>query len=747
MNSLRSRLLLLFLVAFLPIAALTVRQPFAEREAQLTHARSEATLRVEIAQRTQGELIHDSRRYMHAISMLAAVSMGDATNCERSLTGFRRIIDEGWSVSRVTLDGNVDCVSNSLEADTRDSFVVKNAEALAKSDSGLIGPYRLSNATNGEREALATLYVPLVDTGSGTFRGALTIRRRMRWLADLAREVGRDSQSLITLTDSSGLVLARFPNAPSVVGTTLGSNASTVNAPVELRYEGIRSATQNSPARLYVYKELPSMPSQPVYLTVAVSARPIMAAANAALFRSVAWLLVWILLAILCAWYAAERMVLREVRALISATKKLGQGDLDARSGLQVHAGELGQLAGAFDQMAQQLDERQERLAQAQKMESVGQLAGGVAHDFNNLLTAIIGNAEIAKQQLAESHPAREELRQILDAARRSGALTRQLLAFAKRNTMDVHVLSLNALLDDVTSLLKRLIGEHITLTMKCDPALSATRIDPTQFEQLIMNLAVNARDAMPNGGTLGIDVRNTEVRADDRNGLDGVAPGSWVSLTVSDTGTGMSPETVRRAFEPFYTTKGVGKGTGLGLAVVYGTVKQHSGHIRIDSTIGAGSKITILLPPSATPAEMMPRRAHVPVQRERGNETLLLVEDEPAVRSVSARLLRRNGYNVQEATDGADAVAQMGDGKLSGISLLITDVVMQRMGGPELVNEFRKERPSLPVLLVSGYSETAIPQELLQTPGTVFVEKPFSTEALLTAVRKLLDSQVALTS
>ncbi|MEP6779704.1 MAG: ATP-binding protein, partial [Gemmatimonadaceae bacterium] len=713
MKSLRSRLLLLFLVAFLPIAALTIRQPFAEREAQLTHARSEATLRVEIAQRAQRELMHDSRRYMHAISMLPPVSMGDTATCNRSLASFRRIIDEGWSVSRITAEGNVDCVSNASEADVRDSFVVRHAEELAQSDSGLIGSYRLSNASGSEHEALATLYVPLVDTGSGKFRGAITIRRRMHWLDDLAHEVGRDSLALVTLTDDAGLVLARFPSVPSIVGTTLNRDAAGENSPVELRFDGIRRETQNSPARLYVYKELPSMATQPVFLTVAVSARPIMAAANRALIHSVAWLLGWILLAILLAWYAAERMVLRDVRALISATKRLGRGDLDARTGLQAHEGELGQLAGAFDLMAQQLTDRQDRLAQAQKMESVGQLAGGVAHDFNNLLTAIIGNAEIAKQQLSETHPAREELHQILDAARRSGALTRQLLAFAKRNTMDVHVLSLNALLDDVTSLLKRLIGEHITLTMKCDPELSATRIDPTQFEQLIMNLAVNARDAMPNGGTLGIDARNIDVRAGDKDALDGVAPGSWVSLTVSDTGAGMSPETIRRAFEPFYTTKGVGEGTGLGLAVVYGTVKQHLGHVRIDSASGAGTKITILLPPSACPAENFPVRTPIPAQRERGNETLLLVEDEPAVRSVSARLLRRHGYNVQEAIDGADAVLQMGDGKLFNIALLITDVVMPRMGGPELVTEFRKERPTLPVLLVSGYSETAIPQEL----------------------------------
>jgi CheY-like chemotaxis protein len=256
------------------------------------------------------------------------------------------------------------------------------------------------------------------------------------------------------------------------------------------------------------------------------------------------------------------------------------------------------------------------------------------------------------------------------------------------------------------------------------------------------MNLAVNARDAMPQGGALRIAVHNAQVVAGDADSANGVPAGSWVALTVTDTGTGMSADVIRRAFEPFYTTKGVGEGTGLGLAVVYGTVQQHAGHVRILSVPGSGTTVRILLPPSSAKVEVARAPVLAPAPSVRGSETVLLVEDEPAVRAVSARLLRNHGYIVREAIDGTDALQQMENGTLDSIALLVTDVVMPRMGGPELATTLRKDRPTLPVLLVSGYSEAGIPDSLMQTPGTLFVEKPFSTDALLSAVRQLLDER-----
>lgn len=741
-NTLRMRLLLLFLVAFVPIAALTVRAPLKEREAELVRASNEANSRVALAELTHRELLNDSRRYLRAISKVG-MATNDQAACLRLMGMLRGIIEEGWAMSRMATDGRTNCVSNPAESDSIDLFVVQHLQDIAQSDSGIIGPYRLSSGADGDRLPLATAYVRLVDS-TGTMRGVLAVRRRMRWLVNLADEIGNDSNALVTLVDNKGFVLARYPDPGKLTGTTLPRIKDGDSTRVEFPYTGIHARTNfDSVPRLYAFRNLVSDGDQKVFLNIGFPSTAITDAANKELLQSIAWLALWVVLTFICAWYAAERVVFRDLQTLLSATERLGKGDLKVRTGISADAGELGQMANAFDRMAEQLEERQERLAQAQKMESVGQLAGGVAHDFNNLLTSIIGNAEIAREQLPEDHPARADLRHVLDAARRSGRLTRQLLAFAKRNTMDVHVLSLNVLLTDITSLLQRIIGEHITLTVDCDPKLRPTRIDPTQFEQLIMNLAVNARDAMPNGGRLRIEARNVRVVLDDRDAVEGVGVGEWVALTVTDTGSGMPPDVVRRAFEPFFTTKGVGEGTGLGLAVVYGTVQQHSGHVRIESTMGVGTTIRILLPPSIGTVDYVRPPSLTPVRPATGNEMVLLVEDETSVRAVGARLLRNNGYVVIEAVDGADAMRQMLGDKLNEVALLITDVVMPHMGGPELVRTLRQRRPTLPVLLVSGYSESGIPSDLMQTPGTIFVEKPFSTEALLSAVRKLLDESV----
>ena len=732
------RLLLLFLVAFLPIAALTVRAPLKDREADLVRASSEATLRVELAERSHQELMNATRAYARAIGQLGTAT-GSPVRCTGLLAMLSGIIEDGWAMNRVRLDGVVDCSSNAEEADSLDTFVVQHIDEIVRSDSGIVGPFILSHGTQEPRMPLATAYVRLKDS-TGVLRGVLSVRRKLRWLELLGSETSREPGAIVTLVDSSGFVYARLPDPDGIAGTRVTPVPDGAAAPPAFPYEGLRKGSgTDTVARLYASQALVSPEAQTVFLTLGVPSAAVTKAANRQLLWSVSLLAAWVLLTFACALYAAERVVFRDLRALLFATERLGRGDMAARTGVPRHAGELGQMAHAFDRMAEQLEERQARLAQAQKLESVGQLAGGVAHDFNNLLTAIIGNAEIARAQLAADHPARADLDATLDAARRSAQLTRQLLAFAARNTMDVRVLSLTVLLTDITSLLQRLIGEHITLQVSCDPNLLLTRIDPTQFEQLILNLAVNARDAMPTGGTLTIDARNIRVSKGDRDSVRGIAPGAWVALSVRDTGHGMSPEVSRRAFEPFFTTKDVGAGTGLGLAVVYGTVQQHAGHVDIESLQGAGTTVRILLQPSSGEGNYVRPAALTPIITKGNGETVLLVEDESVVRNVTARLLRSNGYAVREAVDGADALEQMHGDNLGEISLLVTDVVMPRLGGPELACTLRGRRPDLPVLLLSGYSEDAIPAELLRAPSTRFLEKPFATGTLLGAVNELM--------
>ena len=380
----------------------------------------------------------------------------------------------------------------------------------------------------------------------------------------------------------------------------------------------------------------------------------------------------------------------------------------------------------------------QEQLLQAQKMDAVGRLAGGVAHDFNNLLTAIRGNAELLLLDLPTGAPGREEVEEIRRASDRAAALTRQLLAFSRRQVLLPRVLDLNAVVGDMEKMLRRLIGEDVELVTRLEPALGRVRADPGQVEQVVMNLAVNARDAMPSGGTLVVETANSRLDEELKRTYPYVIPGEYVMLSVTDNGLGMDRETRERAFEPFFTTKAAGRGTGLGLSTVYGIVKQSGGFIWIDSELGSGTAVRIYLPPvaAADPAATPEEGELAPA---RGAETILLAEDEETVRRLASRVLQRAGYTVLEAADGEDALRVAG-AYAGRIELLITDVVMPRMGGRDLAARLLAQRPELKVLYVSGYTDEAVARHGVLDPGTVFIEKPFTPEVLTECVRRVID-------
>jgi PAS domain S-box-containing protein len=379
----------------------------------------------------------------------------------------------------------------------------------------------------------------------------------------------------------------------------------------------------------------------------------------------------------------------------------------------------------------------QQQLLQAQKMDAVGRLAGGVAHDFNNLLTAIRGNAELLLLDIPPGDPRREDVEEIRKAADRAAGLTRQLLAFSRRQVLQPRVLDLNGVVQEMERMLRRLIGEDVELVTRLAPGLAQVRADPGQVEQVVMNLAVNARDAMPAGGKLIVETANVELGEEVRRTHPYVAPGRYVKLCVNDTGQGMDAETRERAFEPFFTTKPAGRGTGLGLSTVYGIVKQSGGFIWIDSELGRGTSVRIYLPPVGGPAA--PEPASTPLQLPgRGEGTVLLAEDEVTVRRLAVRVLRRGGFTVLEAADGEEALAVAGeyDGPLH---LLVTDMVMPRMGGRDLAARLRAARPGVPVVYVSGYAEEAVQRNGVLDPGARFLPKPFTAEQLLDAVHAAL--------
>jgi len=381
----------------------------------------------------------------------------------------------------------------------------------------------------------------------------------------------------------------------------------------------------------------------------------------------------------------------------------------------------------------------EEQLRQAQKIEAVGRLAGGVAHDFNNLLNVITGYGQMLFRRLTDG-PEREKTKAILQAAERAAGLTRQLLAFSRKQVLEPKVLDLNAVVSGMDEMLRRLIGEDIELQTDLARDLGRTRADPGQIEQVLMNLVVNARDAMPRGGRVTLETGNAEMdEAYVRDHL-GARPGRYVSLAVRDTGLGMDAETQKHIFEPFFTTKEKGKGTGLGLATVYGIVKQSEGYIWVDSAPGAGTTVRVYLPlVEGEPVAEGPRRPAVPEQAPaRGTETVLLVEDEEMVRRMTREVLEGAGYHVLEASSGFDAL-RVSSGHGGRLDLLLTDVVMPGMSGRELAERLAPVRPGMKVLYMSGHTDDAIFHHGVTQAGTGFLQKPFTPEALERRIRELL--------
>jgi signal transduction histidine kinase/CheY-like chemotaxis protein len=441
----------------------------------------------------------------------------------------------------------------------------------------------------------------------------------------------------------------------------------------------------------------------------------------------------------------------QEIRTLTDAYNRLIESL--SRQHLQLEERSM-QLASVNESLEEEVHEREraeralrdseEQLRQSQKLESLGTLAGGVAHDFNNLLSVILGYAQIVTQDIPPGSPLEADVAQISQAADRASGLVRQLLAFSRKQVLQPQVIDLNQTVGGMSTMLRRLIGEDIDLQTRLEPRLARVKADPGQIEQVLMNLVVNARDAMPNGGTVMIETANTELQTRYERRHETIESGPVVMLTVSDSGNGMDAATRARIFEPFFTTKPAGMGTGLGLSTVYGIVRQSGGSITVHSEPGQGCTFRCCFPAMTEVAEAEPARPDGVAAS--GHETVLVAEDEPQLRSLVRRCLVARGYSVLDACDGAEAlrIAAAHNGPLE---LLVTDLVMPNVSGKELAERLLIERPSLRVLYMSGYSDEAIARHGELTPGAVFLQKPVTPDALVRAVRAALDSEPTLMS
>jgi len=375
-------------------------------------------------------------------------------------------------------------------------------------------------------------------------------------------------------------------------------------------------------------------------------------------------------------------------------------------------------------------------------MEAVGRLAGGVAHDFNNLLMVISGYTEVLMEQIEPGHALHQKVQAIQQAADRATTLTRQLLAFSRKQLLELKVVDVNTIVSDMERLLRPLIGEDIELSTRLAPNLGRSRADAGQLEQVIMNLVVNSKDAMPDGGKIIIQTANVSLDASYRRDHTFIQPGSYVMISVTDTGVGMDKETQSRIFEPFFTTKEKGKGTGLGLSTVYGIVKQSGGYVFAQSEVGQGTTFRIYLPQVEGEAEHC-NAIKASGAATGGCETVLLVEDEESVRQLVRETLETKGYTVIEAENG-EAALRMSDAHTAPIHMVITDVVMPGMGGRELAKRLLESRPHAKVLYLSGYTEDAIVQQGVLETETAFLQKPFTLQALSRKVREVLRGEPA---
>ncbi|HEV3216943.1 MAG TPA: ATP-binding protein [Vicinamibacterales bacterium] len=731
------------LVAVPALALLIYLNVDRRREAELEiSANAERLARLAVVD--QRRLIEGTRQLLISISQSRDVQEGNLDGCRAYL---RQLLPQFGTtynnIGVVDAGGTINCSglpSDSVSAADRAWYQLTMSRRMF-----VIGDYVVGRQSG--RASLPFGY-PLRGP-AGDLRGVVFANVDLQRLNESLFEVEWPSDATLIVTDRNNTVIARHPDWRPWIGRSLVNDPMTTA--IGPRLEGTVDVEEHGQMELLAFKKITTPADTGLTVRVVVSKGQAMALANRAMYEGLIALGLVSFLVMVGVKAASDRLLLSPIVQLTKASRSLAAGDLGARAASSTTIPELTALGKDFDDMAAALEEREaarvlaererknleQQYHQSQKMEAVGRLAGGIAHDFNNMLTAILGYCDLLLEDPGTSEAQRADVREIEKAGRTAAALTRQLLAFSRREIIEPAVIDLNAVVGGMDKMLHRLLGENIRVESRLEPRLDRVKADRGQLEQVILNLLVNARDAMPEGGRVLIETANVTLPQGVQSRYLAAPPGQYVALSVTDEGTGIPEQVLPHLFEPFFTTKGTGKGTGLGLATIYGIVKQGGGGIVVQSNVGGGTMFRICLP--RTDEALSHTSGTVKIERAPGSKaTILVVEDDSGIRELTARVLSRYGYVVLTASGGdeARAVCERHDG---AIDLLLSDVVMPGMSGPQVAEMLTALRPQLKVVYMSGYTDDAILRHGVMVRDMPFLQKPFTPQRLHNKILEVL--------
>ena len=729
---LRGRLAVLLILAIVPALVILIFERVSHTRQETADLRETALSLARLAAHAQQRRIEGARQLLIALSRSSELQ-GDPETCTRFVRGlaaeYTGIYTEiGWA----NMSGEVVCHvlggPAHLSIANRAYF-----QRAVQTGSFVIGDFmrgRLSGAP-------ALAFSHPIRNASGVMTGVAFVNVDLRVLSASMKAdvVGRDAT--VSLVDRHGTVLARSADAAKYIGTRASPDQLRI-----MREGGEFAADYTGPdsvVRVFGVVPIRDAAGSPAFFVAVGRPRaPLVAAAQGRLRFDLLMLAVLGIGLLGACWVGSNYLIRRPLDRVLEITASIAGGRLDARVTERSGIREFDTLGTALNDMAEKLQQRDQHLRRAQRLEAIGQLAGGIAHDFNNLLTVIIGYGESLRKHLRPGSAGADELFELRTAAERAAKLTQQLLAFSRQQVLQLKPLNVNHVIAGMQSLVARTIGDDIVLVTVNAPHVGTVLADQAQLEQVILNLVINARDAMPQGGTIRIETANVDMTAGglppDAESL-GMTPGPYVGFSVSDTGTGMDADTRARIFEPFFTTKGQG-GTGLGLATVYGIVEQSGGFIFCESEPGQGTRFSIYLPRTHERPAAPESKALVAPQG--GTEAVLVVEDQEAVRSYVQSVLTHAGYRVAVARDGTAAAASLAT---EPVDLLITDIKMPGMDGRMLCDYARSLKPNLAVLFISGYAQDILSKGSTLAKDAFFLQKPFTPNALLGKVRQTLDA------